>query len=196
MCISIRIDDDLYMAAKYVAKGECRSIANQVEFWAKIGKAAILPLIKALKDKDSDVRKNAVISLGKIGDSRAVIPLIKTLTDQDSWVRKEAARALGVSNTTIMFKHLLPNALAPVIVQATLGVAAVILTEAGLSFLGFGDPLAVSWGTAIQWGMTGNTLRFAPWVATIPGIAIFVVVLGFNLMGDALRDALDPRLKS
>jgi len=108
----------------------------------------------------------------------------------------EAARALGVSKVTIMFKHLLPNALAPVIVQATLGTATVILIEAGLSFLGFGDPLAVSWGTAIQWGMTGNTLRFAPWVATIPGLAIFVVVLGFNLMGDALRDALDPRLKN
>ncbi|NHJ01361.1 MAG: ABC transporter permease [Candidatus Heimdallarchaeota archaeon] len=108
----------------------------------------------------------------------------------------EAARALGVSNVTIMFKHLLPNALAPVIVQTTLGTATVILIEAGLSFLGFGDPLAVSWGTAIQWGMTGNTLRFAPWVATIPGLAIFVVVLGFNLMGDALRDALDPRLKN
>ncbi|MFX0051671.1 MAG: ABC transporter permease [Candidatus Hodarchaeota archaeon] len=108
----------------------------------------------------------------------------------------EAAKALGVSDGSIIFKHLLPNALAPVIVQATLGTAAVILTEAGLSFLGFGDPLAVSWGTAIQWGMTENTLRFAPWVATIPGLAIFVVVLAFNLMGDGLRDALDPRLKN
>jgi ABC-type dipeptide/oligopeptide/nickel transport system permease subunit len=108
----------------------------------------------------------------------------------------DAAKALGVSNTKIIFKHLLPNAMAPVIVTATLGTASAILIEAGLSFLGFGDPLAVSWGTAIQWGIQGNTLRFAPWVATIPGIAIFVAVLGFNLMGDALRDALDPRLKN
>jgi peptide/nickel transport system permease protein len=107
----------------------------------------------------------------------------------------DAARVLGVSDRNIIFKHLLPNALAPVIVTATLGVATVILIEAGLSFLGFGDPSAVSWGTAIQWGMTGSTLRFAPWVATIPGIAIFIAVLGFNLMGDALRDALDPRLR-
>ncbi len=107
----------------------------------------------------------------------------------------DAARVLGVSDRGIMFKHLLPNALAPVIVTATLGVATVILIEAGLSFLGFGDPAAVSWGTAIQWGMTGSTLRFAPWVATIPGLAIFVAVMGFNLMGDALRDALDPRLR-
>jgi len=107
----------------------------------------------------------------------------------------DAARALGVSNRGIIFRHLLPNALAPVIVLATLNVASVILIEAGLSFLGFGDPAAISWGTAIQWGMTGYTLRFAPWVATIPGIVIFVTVLSFNLVGDALRDALDPRLK-
>ncbi len=107
----------------------------------------------------------------------------------------DAARALGVGNTGIIFKHLLPNAMAPVIVTATLGTATAILIEAGLSFLGFGDPSAISWGTAIQWGMQGHTLRFAPWVATIPGLAIFVAVLSFNVVGDALRDALDPRLR-
>ena len=85
--------------------------------------------------------------------------------------------------------------MAPVIVTATLGTATAILIEAGLSFLGFGDPAAISWGTAIQWGMQGHTLRFAPWVATIPGLAIFVAVLSFNVVGDALRDALDPRLR-
>ncbi|MFX0014978.1 MAG: ABC transporter permease [Promethearchaeota archaeon] len=108
----------------------------------------------------------------------------------------DAARSLGVSDKAIIFKHLLPNAMAPVIVTASLGVATVILIEAGLSFLGFGDPLAISWGTAIQWGIAGQSLRFAPWVATIPGLAIFVAVVGFNLLGDALRDALDPRLKN
>ncbi|MHA2202896.1 MAG: ABC transporter permease, partial [Candidatus Hodarchaeales archaeon] len=108
----------------------------------------------------------------------------------------DAARSLGVSDRSIIFKHLLPNAMAPVIVTASLGVATVILIEAGLSFLGFGDPLAISWGTAIQWGIAGQSLRFAPWVATIPGLAIFVAVVGFNLLGDALRDALDPRLKN
>ena len=107
----------------------------------------------------------------------------------------DAARVLGVSNVGIIFRHLLPNAMAPVIVIATLGVADAILIEAGLSFLGFGDPLAVSWGTAIEWGMQGATLRFAPWVATIPGLAIFLAVISYNLVGDALRDALDPRLK-
>ncbi len=107
----------------------------------------------------------------------------------------DAARALGVGNAGIIFKHLLPNAMSPVIVTATLGTATAILIEAGLSFLGFGDPAAISWGTAIQWGMQGHTLRFAPWVATIPGLAIFVAVLSFNLVGDALRDALDPRLR-
>ncbi|UCG04038.1 MAG: ABC transporter permease [Candidatus Heimdallarchaeota archaeon] len=108
----------------------------------------------------------------------------------------DAAKSLGVSDRSIIFKHLLPNAMAPVIVTASLGVATVILIEAGLSFLGFGDPLAISWGTAIQWGIAGQSLRFAPWVATIPGLAIFVAVVGFNLLGDALRDALDPRLKN
>lgn len=108
----------------------------------------------------------------------------------------DAAKALGVGNRGIIFKHLLPNAMAPVIVTGTLGTASAILIEAGLSFLGFGDPSAISWGTAIQWGMQGHTLRFAPWVATIPGLAIFVAVMSFNLFGDALRDALDPRLKS
>ncbi|MHA2174472.1 MAG: ABC transporter permease [Candidatus Hodarchaeales archaeon] len=108
----------------------------------------------------------------------------------------DAARALGVGNRGIIFRHLLPNAMAPVIVTGTLGTATAILIEAGLSFLGFGDPAAISWGTAIQWGMQGYTLRFAPWVATIPGLAIFIAVLSFNVFGDALRDALDPRLKS
>ena len=108
----------------------------------------------------------------------------------------DAAKALGVGNRGIIFRHLLPNAMAPVIVTGTLGTATAILVEAGLSFLGFGDPSAISWGTAIQWGMQGYTLRFAPWVATIPGVAIFIAVMSFNLFGDALRDALDPRLKS
>ncbi|MHA2225429.1 MAG: ABC transporter permease [Candidatus Hodarchaeales archaeon] len=130
--------------------------------------------------------------LGWSGTARIVRAQFLSLREMEY---TEAARALGVQNRTIIFKHLLPNALAPVIVNETLGTAGVILVEAGLSFLGFGDPLAVSWGTAIQWGMTGNTLRFAPWVATIPGLAIFVVVIAFNLMGDALRDALDPRLR-
>ncbi|MFX0124457.1 MAG: ABC transporter permease [Candidatus Hodarchaeota archaeon] len=131
--------------------------------------------------------------LGWSGTARLVRAQFLSLREMEY---AEAALALGVPDRTIIFKHLLPNALAPVIVNETLGTAAVILIEAGLSFLGFGDPLAVSWGTAIQWGMTENSLRFAPWVATIPGLAIFVVVLAFNLMGDALRDAIDPRLKS
>lgn len=129
---------------------------------------------------------------GWSGTARVVRAEFLTLREMEY---ADAARALGVSNRGIIFRHLLPNALAPVIVLATLNVASVILIEAGLSFLGFGDPAAISWGTAIQWGMTGYTLRFAPWVATIPGIVIFVTVLSFNLVGDALRDALDPRLK-
>ncbi|MFX0170527.1 MAG: ABC transporter permease [Candidatus Hodarchaeota archaeon] len=128
--------------------------------------------------------------LGWSGTARIVRAEFLSLREMEF---TDAARALGVSTRSIIFKHLLPNAMAPVIVTATLGTATAILIESGLSFLGFGDPLATSWGQAIQWGIL--SLRFAPWVATIPGLAIFVTVLGFNLMGDGLRDALDPRLR-
>ena len=105
----------------------------------------------------------------------------------------EAARALGASDFSIIFKHLVPNSMAPVIVNLTIGVAYNILTEAGLAFLGFGDPSAVSWGTLINAGFFN--LEQAWWVASLPGFAIFFAVMGFNLAGDGLRDALDPRLK-
>jgi peptide/nickel transport system permease protein len=130
--------------------------------------------------------------LGWSGTARIVRAEFLSLREMEF---TDAARALGVNSRTIIFRHLLPNAMSPVIVTATLGTATAILIESGLSFLGFGDPLATSWGQAIQWGMIGSTMRFAPWVATIPGLAIFVTVLGFNLMGDGLRDALDPRLR-
>ncbi|MFX1508544.1 MAG: ABC transporter permease [Promethearchaeota archaeon] len=136
------------------------------------------------------------ITLGLFGWSRTARIVRAEFLHLREMEYTDAARSLGVSDRSIIFKHLLPNAMAPVIVTASLGVATVILIEAGLSFLGFGDPLAISWGTAIQWGIAGQSLRFAPWVATIPGLAIFVAVVGFNLLGDALRDALDPRLKN
>jgi peptide/nickel transport system permease protein len=105
----------------------------------------------------------------------------------------EAARVLGASDRRIIFRHLLPNAMAPVIVNATIGIAFVILTEAGIAFLGLGNPQTPSWGRMLQLAQAG--MRFAWWAAIIPGLAIFVAVLAFNMLGDALRDALDPRLK-
>ena len=105
-----------------------------------------------------------------------------------------AAQALGINNFRIIFRHMLPNAIAPVLVSATIGIATAILTEAGLSFLGFGvPPPHATWGNILS---DGKRFIFdAPWLTFIPGIAILVVVLAFNLFGEGLRDALNPKLR-
>jgi peptide/nickel transport system permease protein len=103
----------------------------------------------------------------------------------------EAARAIGSSDARIIFRHLLPNAVAPIIVQATLAVANVILTESVLSFLGFGiQPPQASWGNMLANAQTNITI--APWVAICPGVCILIVSLSINYLGDGLRDAIDP----
>jgi peptide/nickel transport system permease protein len=106
----------------------------------------------------------------------------------------EACRAVGQRDVKILFWHILPNCMAPIIVTATLGIATAIIVEASLSFLGLGtQPPTPSWG----WDLKANVpwIQASPWLALGPGFAIFVTVLGFNLFGDGLRDALDPRLK-
>jgi peptide/nickel transport system permease protein len=106
----------------------------------------------------------------------------------------EACRALGARDPSILFRHVLPNCLAPIIVTTTLGIATSIIVEATLSFLGLGtQPPTPSWG----WDLKANVsfIQANAWLSLFPGIAIFVTVLGFNLFGDGLRDALDPRLK-
>lgn len=106
----------------------------------------------------------------------------------------EASRSLGAKDTQIMFGHILPNVAAPIIVVATMGIASAIMTEASLSFLGFGvkQPTA-SWGSMINESL--GYFRDAPWIPLIPGLAIAITVFAFNLFGDGVRDALDPRLK-
>jgi peptide/nickel transport system permease protein len=105
----------------------------------------------------------------------------------------QACRALGMPTWEIIFLQILPNALSPVIVVSTLMIATAILTEAGLSFLGLGDPNVVSWGYMI--GVARSALRVAWWMAAIPGIMIIVTVIAINLAGEGLSDALNPRLK-
>lgn len=106
-----------------------------------------------------------------------------------------AARAVGAQNGHIILRHMLPNALAPILVLATLRIATAILTAASLSFLGLGaQPPIPEWGAMLSDGR--SYLVTAPHVATIPGLAILIMVLSFNLLGDGLRDALDPRLKT
>jgi len=105
-----------------------------------------------------------------------------------------AAQALGASDLRLIFRHILPNALSPVLVSATLGVAGAILTESALSFLGIGvQPPTPSWGNMLITGK--QTLGSAWWLSVFPGLAILITVLGYNLLGEGVRDALDPRIK-
>lgn len=106
----------------------------------------------------------------------------------------DAIRSLGARDGTIIFKHILPNILSPIIVQGTLRVATAILSAAGLSFLGLGaQPPSSEWGTMLSSGR--DFLFTAPYIAIFPGLAIAFLVLGFNIFGDGLRDAFDPRMK-
>lgn len=106
----------------------------------------------------------------------------------------QAARALGARDSRIIFRHLLPNALAPVMVSATLGVAGAILTESALSFLGLGvQPPTPSWGNILTAGK--DNIEIAWWLSVFPGLAILITVLSYNLLGEGIREAIDPRLK-
>jgi peptide/nickel transport system permease protein len=106
----------------------------------------------------------------------------------------EAAQAMGAGNMRIIFRHLLPNAIAPIIVAATFGIASAILTEAGLSFLGLGvQPPTASWGNMINTAQSAAVLQQMPWLWIPAGIMIALAVLSINFIGDGLRDTLDPR---
>ncbi len=106
----------------------------------------------------------------------------------------QAARAIGAGDLRIIFRHILPNAMASVLVAATLGVAGAILTESALSFLGIGvQPPTPSWGNILTAGK--NNIDIAWWLSLYPGLAILITVLGYNLLGEGIRDSLDPRLK-
>jgi peptide/nickel transport system permease protein len=114
-----------------------------------------------------------------------------TLKEQDFI---EAARSAGAGDGRILFLHILPNCLSPLIVQATFIFAYAILAEAGLSFVGAGPPPPTpSWGNILSEGR--SYMRVAPWITLFPGLAIAITVLGLNLAGDGLRDVLDPRLR-
>ncbi len=135
---------------------------------------------------------NAMIAIG-VAQTPFFIRLARGQTLQvktEDYV--EGARAVGVSKLGIAWRYILPNIAAPVLVQATLTIAAAIIAEASLSFLGLGQqPPAPSWGSMLN--IAKNFMEQAPWMAIYPGLAIFLAVLGFNLTGDGLRDAFDPR---
>ncbi|MBM3162219.1 MAG: ABC transporter permease [Chlorobi bacterium] len=128
---------------------------------------------------------------GWMGVSRIVRSQVLSLKEQEFIL---AAKALGLSNMRIIFRHLAPNTLTPVIIAATLRIGSIILTEAGLSFLGLGvQPPTPSWGNIINEGR--DSLLNHWWISTFPGIAILTTVVCFNLIGDGVRDALDPRMR-
>jgi peptide/nickel transport system permease protein len=135
---------------------------------------------------------NAMIAIGF-----SAMPIFIRLTRGQTLAVKtedyvEGARSIGLRHSSIVLRYILPNVFSPILVQATLTVAAAIIAEASLSFLGLGQqPPAPSWGSMLN--VAKNFLSQAPWMAIWPGTAIFLVVMGFNLLGDGLRDALDPR---
>ncbi|MDP5335535.1 MAG: ABC transporter permease [Paracoccaceae bacterium] len=135
---------------------------------------------------------NAMIAIGL-----SAVPIFIRLTRGQVLAVKtedyvEGARAIGLGHVAIMTRYILPNVVPPILVQATLTIATAIIAEASLSFLGLGQqPPAPSWGSMLN--TAKNFLSQAPWMAIWPGAGIFLVVMGFNLLGDGLRDALDPR---
>jgi peptide/nickel transport system permease protein len=139
--------------------------------------------------------RNVMIAVGVVN-----IPIFARLLRGSVLAQKEndyvlAARSVGASRRSILFSHILPNAISPVIVQGTLAMATAIIDVAGLGFLGLGpqDPATPEWGTMLT--NVNEYLVAAPYLAIVPGVAIVVSVLGFNLIGDGLREALDPKLR-
>ena len=133
-----------------------------------------------------------LIALGWTTIARVVRGTVLSLKTRDY---VQAARALGVGSRALMVRHLLPNALGPLLVAATIGVGSNMVAEAGLSFLGLGaQSPTLSWGAMLADGQT--FLATAPWVAVFPGVALLLAVLGVNLLGDGLRDLIDPRFRA
>ncbi|HNR12846.1 MAG TPA: ABC transporter permease [Thermodesulfobacteriota bacterium] len=127
-----------------------------------------------------------------MGVTRLIRAEFLTLKERDY---VQAARAVGGKDLRIIFRHILPNSLAPVLVNATLGIAAAILVESSLSFLGIGiQPPEPSWGNMLTAGK--DNIEIAWWLSFFPGFAIFITVMGYNMLGEGIRDSIDPRLRS
>jgi peptide/nickel transport system permease protein len=136
----------------------------------------------------------ALCIIGWVGYARVMRGQVLKVREYDF---VQAARALGASNMRILFTHIMPNAIQPLIVQASLGMAGAVLSEASLSFLGLGiPPPAPSWGTMVEEARGFDILYNAPHVLFFPGIAIALTVLAFNFIGDGLREYLDPKQRT
>ncbi|MBT2639652.1 ABC transporter permease [Bacillus sp. ISL-45] len=138
--------------------------------------------------------QNAMIAIGIIFTPNFIRLVRGEVLSQREREYVTAAKASGISDLKIIFRHILPNCMPPILVQATLAIAAAIISEASLSYLGLGtQPPTPSWGAMLSMGQ--GYLGDAPWISLFPGLFIFMTVLSINLFGDGLRDALDPKLK-
>lgn len=167
------------------------TISRAVEIMLTFPTLFLILAIMGMLEKTSIFTVMLVIGLTRwTGVTRLVRGEVLKLRQQDFVT---AARALGVRNSRIVLSHLLPNALGPVLVSATFGIAGAILVEAALSFLGFGTPPpTASWGEILNQAQQ-NDMKW--WLTVFPGAAIFVTVTAYNLLGEGLRDAIDPRLR-
>jgi peptide/nickel transport system permease protein len=189
VCISLVLGVPIGLLAGYVGRGVDSLISRITDAMLA---CPFLILAIALAAFLGPSLTNAMIAIGIsatpvfIRLTRAQVLAIKV----EDYV--EAARAVGNSHLRIALRHILPNVIPPLIVQATLAIAAAVIAEASLSFLGLGQqPPAPSWGSMLN--TAKNYIDNAPWMAVWPGLSIFLLVLSFNLLGDGLRDALDPR---
>lgn len=168
------------------------AIARLVDMLLSIPRFILLLVIIAIFEPNIFILVAALGLTGWEGSARIVRGQFLSLREQEF---VQASRALGYSDWRIILRHILPNTLAPIIVIATLGIGNVILAEAGLSFLGLGvQPPTASWGSMVNDGR--DAMITAWWISTFPGLAIVLTVVSFNLLGDGLRDALDPRLRT
>jgi peptide/nickel transport system permease protein len=191
VCISLSLGVPIGLLAGYVGRGVDALISRMTDAMLA---CPFLILAIALAAFLGPSLTNAMIAIGIsatpvfIRLTRAQVLAVKV----EDYV--EAARAVGNSHLRIALRHILPNVTAPLIVQVTLAIAAAVIAEASLSFLGLGQqPPAPSWGSMLN--TAKNYIDNAPWMAVWPGLSIFFLVLSFNLLGDGLRDALDPRHK-
>jgi peptide/nickel transport system permease protein len=189
VCISLALGVPIGLLAGYVGRGVDALISRITDAMLA---CPFLILAIALAAFLGPSLTNAMIAIGIsatpvfIRLTRAQVLAVKV----EDYV--EAARAVGNSHWRIALRHILPNVVPPLIVQATLAIAAAVIAEASLSFLGLGQqPPAPSWGSMLN--TAKNYIDNAPWMAVWPGLSIFLLVLSFNLLGDGLRDALDPR---
>ncbi len=178
--------------AGYFGKRVDTVIMRFTDMMLSIPRLVLLIVVIALFDRPDIWLVVVVLGLtGWMSIARIVRGEVLSLREREF---VQAARALGMGDGRIIFRHIIPNTLAPIIVYATLGIGNTILVEAGLSFLGLGvQPPTPSWGNMISDGR--DALITAWWIATFPGLAIVFTVTAFNLLGDGLRDALDPRLR-